>query len=67
MEPGLQLKLLDVSENQLSSLPAISDLRMLTTLNLALNSLEGDLEIAGLDQCDKLSVVDVSGNKSWSF
>ena len=44
----------------------MSGLRILTTLNLAVNSLEGDLEIAGLDQCEKLSVVDVSGIESYT-
>ena len=34
---------------------------MLTTINLALNRLEGDLNIPGLENCEKLSVVDVSG------
>ena len=55
------LKLLDVSNNKISSLPSLSQLSMLTTINLAVNSLEGDLNVPGLDSCEKLSVVDVSG------
>ena len=62
-----KLKLLDVSNNQISSLPEVSSLNMLTTLNLAVNSLEGELDIPGLEQCEKLSVVDVSGNKLTSL
>ena len=55
------LKLLDVSNNKITCLPSLSQLNMLTTINLALNSLEGDLIIPGLESCEKLSVVDVSG------
>ena len=55
------LKLLDVSNNKISSLPSLSQLNMLTTINLAVNSLEGPLDIPGLENCEKLSVVDVSG------
>ena len=55
------LKLLDVSNNKISSLPSLSQLNMLTTINLAVNSLEGALDIPGLENCEKLSVVDVSG------
>ena len=55
------LKLLDVSNNKISCLPSLSQLNMLTTINLAVNSLEGDLSIPGLEGCEKLSVVDVSG------
>ena len=35
-----KLKLLDVSNNKLSSVPAIPQLADLTTLNIALNSLQ---------------------------
>ena len=51
----------------MTSLPEVSSLTMLTTLNLAVNSLEGELDIPGLEQCDKLSVVDVSGNNLTSL
>ena len=55
------LKLLDVSNNKISRLPSLSQLNLLTTINLAVNSLEGDLDIPGLESCEKLSIVDVSG------
>ena len=57
-----KLKLLDVSDNKIRRLPSFSALNMLTSLNLAVNSLEGDLDIAGLDNCEKLTIVDVSGD-----
>ena len=57
-----KLKLLDVSDNKIRRLPSFSALNMLTSLNLAINSLEGDLDIAGLDNCEKLTIVDVSGD-----
>ena len=57
-----KLKLLDVSDNKIRRLPSFSALHMLTSLNLAVNSLEGDLDIAGLDNCEKLTIVDVSGD-----
>jgi len=57
-----KLKLLDVSDNQISSLPSLSNLNMLTTLNMAINSLEGELVIPGMESCEKLTIVDVSGN-----
>ena len=70
-----------MSNNKLSSVPAIPQLADLTTLNIALNSLQvaapgsrsftwlmthtcplqGDLNIGGVEQCAKLTVVDVSG------
>merc|ERR1719192_710298 len=50
------LKLLDVSNNKISALPSLSQLSMLTTINLAVNSLKGDLNVPGLDSCEKLSV-----------
>ena len=56
-----KLKLLDVSDNQISSLPSLSNLNMLTTLNMAINSLEGELVIPGMESCEKLTIVDVSG------
>ena len=56
-----KLKLLDVSGNQLVSLPPMSQLTGLTSLNVSVNSLEGELTIPGLDNCAKLTVVDVSG------
>ena len=62
-----KLKLLDVSGNQLVSLPPMSQLTGLTSLNVSVNSLEGELTIPGLDNCAKLTVVDVSGGESRSI
>ena len=39
----------------------MSQLTGLTSLNVSVNSLEGELSIPGLENCAKLSVVDVSG------
>ena len=57
-----KLKVFDVSNNHLTSLPSVGQCSQLTTINVAMNKLEGDLELEGLDQCSKLMVVDVSGN-----
>jgi len=62
-----KLKLLDISGNNFSRVPTISQLSQLTTLNLSLNKLEGDLEIPGVDQCTKLTIVDVSSNSLTSL
>ena len=56
-----KLKLLDLTGNQLGCLPPMSQLTGLTSLNVSVNSLEGELTIPGLENCVKLSVVDVSG------
>ena len=58
-----KLKLLDVSGNKISSLPNFSQLTQLTTINLSLNSFQGEFNVEGLDKCSKLSVVDLSGEK----
>ena len=58
-----KLKLLDVSSNKITKLPTFSKFTQLTSLNLSLNSLEGSLAVEGLDQCGRLSVVDLSGNQ----
>ena len=62
-----KLKLLDVSGNQLGCLPPMSQLTSMTSLNVSVNSLEGELSIPGLENCAKLTVVDVSGNKLTSL
>ena len=57
------LKLLDVSLNQLATLPDMSPLTSLETLNLSLNQLSGELEPGcKLQSCSKLAVLEVTGN-----
>lgn len=56
------LKVLDLSVNQLESLPeGLSGLKELTTLNVSCNRLEALPE--GLSQCPKLSTLNVSKNR----
>jgi len=57
-----KLKLLDLSMNNLNALPSIHSLTELTTLNLSLNSFSGQLQLEGVNNCQKLSVVDLTAN-----
>lgn len=57
-----KLKLLDVSMNSITDLPDMSGLVQLNTLNLAINSLEGDLPSCGLISCQRLAILDISLN-----
>jgi len=57
-----KLKLLDLSMNNLHSLPPMESLTELTTLNLSLNSFSGNLQLEGINNCQKLSIVDLTAN-----
>ena len=57
-----KLKLLDLSLNNLSSLPPIPSLIELTTLNLSLNVFSGEFIVEGIQNCQKLSMVDLTAN-----
>ena len=59
-----KLKLLDVSQNRLTSLPVMSGLSSLTSLNVSINRISGDLpDDCGLQDCGKLASVDLSVNE----
>merc|ERR1712179_152963 len=62
-----KLKLLDLSLNKISSLPPIPSLTDLTTLNLSINLLVGNFKLDGLENCRKLSLVDLSANSLTSL
>jgi len=62
-----KLKLLDLSMNKISHLPTISNLKELTTLNLSVNMFQGELSLDGLENCQKLSFVDLSVNNLTSL
>eukprot|EP00092_Neocalanus_flemingeri_P068949 GFUD01084367.1.p1 GENE.GFUD01084367.1~~GFUD01084367.1.p1 ORF type:complete len:519 (+),score=186.79 GFUD01084367.1:53-1558(+) len=57
-----KLKLLDLSLNSISTLPPIPSLTELTTLNLSLNNLSGEFLLEGIQNCQKLSLVDLTAN-----
>ena len=57
-----KLKLLDLSLNSLSSLPPIPSMTELTTLNLSINQFSGQLQLDGIEHCQKLSLVDLTAN-----
>lgn len=57
-----KLKLLDLSLNKISSIPPIPSLTELTTLNLSLNVFSGVFHVEGVQNCQKLSLVDLSAN-----
>jgi len=57
-----KLKLLDLSLNKITCLPPIPSLTELTTLNLSLNMLTGNLMVEGIQNCIKLSLVDLTAN-----
>jgi len=62
-----KLKLLDLSLNKISSLPPIPSLTELTTLNLSINVLGGNFKVDGIENCHKLSMVDLSANSLTSL
>jgi len=56
-----KLKLLDVSKNRLTSLPDMSSLQQLATLNISLNKFVQFPDV-GIEKCTKLATIDLSVN-----